>query len=266
MSGTTPPTKSEVSVDATSVEPDRKPLLPSPALAFFSAHHFSPSPSGVDSNLLLLLHGLGDSDNSFFTLGQTLQRTLPQTAVLTLQAPHQVPFLHGPHWMWYASFDSFGSLLTKPNPSQTVGGMVKVLDHLLACGWSARQIHMFGFGQGATVALETLVAWSKTHTEPLGSIVSVSGELVSHPTSTPSSTPVLHVYRSTQPSADSSDRWASHRKASTALTLHRLPPHPSQGEEAMLRAEEWHPVMRFWSRFFRNRTSWERKGEVVQVG
>ncbi|KAF6767224.1 Phospholipase/carboxylesterase/thioesterase [Kalmanozyma brasiliensis GHG001] len=262
MSTSTP----EISVDASSIEPDRKPLLPSPTLTFFSAHHFSPSPSGIDSNLLLLLHGLGDSDSSFFTLGQTLQRTLPQTAILTLQAPHLVPFLHGPHWMWYPSFDGLGELLTKPNPSQTVDGMVKVLEHLVRCGWAARQIHLFGFGQGATVALETLVSWSRTHNEALGSVVSVSGEMLSHPTSVASPTPVLHVYRSASPIPDNSTRWASHRKASSAFQLHRLPPHPQQGEEAMLRNNEWDPVMRFWSRFLRNRTTWEREGKVVQVG
>lgn len=51
------------------------------------------SPSGVDSSLLVFLHGLGDNEKPFFQLGQQLQNTLPQTAVLSLRAPKQVPAL-----------------------------------------------------------------------------------------------------------------------------------------------------------------------------
>ncbi|CBQ70137.1 conserved hypothetical protein [Sporisorium reilianum SRZ2] len=255
----------EIPVDATRREAITKPLLPTAALSKFSAHHFSASPSGVDSNLLLLLHGLGDTDRGFFALGQTLQRTLPQTAVLTLQAPHAVPFLDGAHWMWYASFDRFGELLTAPNPTQTVSDVLALLEHLVAqCAWPAGSIHLFGFGQGATVALETMVHWSTTHpANALGSIVSVSGTLVSHPTTPPSPTPVLQVYRSLTDTHTA--RWASHRKATSSLQLHRLPLAKGQ-EEAMLTGTEWDGVMQFWARLLRSRSSWERDGEVVRLG
>lgn len=264
MSSSTKP----VEVTATQ-ELAQKPLLPAPqVLSKFSGHHFSPSPSGVDSNLLILLHGLGDSDIGFFNLGKNLQKTLPQTAVLTLQAPHLVPFLDGPHWMWYSSFDRFGELLTKPNPTATVAGFEAVLEHLVGkCGWSSSSIHTFGFGQGATIALETLVSWTKSHKQPLGTIVSISGELISHPTlDKPSPTPILHIYRSLTDIPQTASKWASHRKASSALTLHRLPLTPDGQEEAMLRGKEWDKVMRFWSRFLRNRSTWELKNEVVQLG
>ncbi|TKY88002.1 hypothetical protein EX895_003098 [Sporisorium graminicola] len=230
-------------------------------------HHYSASPNGVDSNLLILLHGLGDSDAGFFGLGKNLQKTLPQTAVLTLQAPHKVPFLDGPHWMWYPSFDQFGELLSKPNPTQTVTDLIAVLDHLLQCGWSDKSIHLFGFGQGGTVALETLVRWSSSAKDPLGSVVSVSGELISHPTQNPASTPVLHIYRSPHNNdADSnSTRWASHRKATSALQLHRLTLGAGGAEEAMLRGPEWDAVMQFWAKFWRSRSTWEIEGEAVPV-
>ncbi|CDS81955.1 uncharacterized protein SPSC_00137 [Sporisorium scitamineum] len=260
-------TSKGIEVDATKTEKAKKPLLSSPALSKFSAHHFSPSPNGVDSNLLILLHGLGDSDTGFFSLGQNLQRTLPQTAVLTLQAPLAVPFLDGPHWMWYPSFDQFGELLTKPNPTQTVKDLIAILEHLVSqCGWLSSSIHIFGFGQGATVALETLVRWSSTHPQPLGSIVSVSGTLLSHPTHQPSSsssTPVLQIYRSHN--EPSNTRWASHRKSTSSLTLHRLPLATGGVEEAMLKGQQWDCVMEFWSKFLRNRSSWELQGSVVQL-
>ncbi|SOV01902.1 uncharacterized protein UDID_08185 [Ustilago sp. UG-2017a] len=252
-----------------------KPLLPSPALSNFSGHHYAQSPSGVDSNLLILLHGLGDSDAGFFNLGKNLQNTLPQTAVLAIQAPHAVPFLDGgKHWMWYPSFDQFGELLTQPNPSTTLQNMVSVLEHLTEkCGWSPSSIHIFGFGQGATIALETLVSWSKTHpnpTERLGSIVSISGEILSHPATTiTTATPVLQIYRSrTGIARETATKWASFRKAfGSAFSLQRLNVTEQGSDEAMLRGGwgEWDGVIQFWSKFLRNRSAWEREGKVVPL-
>lgn len=69
---------------------------------------YKPAPCGIDSNLLLLLHGLGDTADPFFSLGQRLQQTLPQTAVLSVQAPLRVPLLEEEAWMWYDSFDALG--------------------------------------------------------------------------------------------------------------------------------------------------------------
>ena len=81
----------------------------------------------------------------------------------------------------------------------------------------------------------------------------------------PSSTPVLHIYRSRSDTPKDSARWASHRKASAALTLHRLALGPDGSDEAMLRANEWDAVMQFWSKFLRNRSSWELEGKVVPL-
>ncbi|KIS66361.1 uncharacterized protein UMAG_10204 [Mycosarcoma maydis] len=255
----------EVAVDATKVELVSKPLLASAALNKFSGYHFNPSSSGVDSNLLILLHGLGDNDSGFFNLGQNLQKTLPQTAILTLQAPLKVPFLEGDHWMWYPAFDQFAELLTKPNPTVTVASVVALLDHLVGkCGWSAGSIHIFGFGQGATLALEVLISWSKSHSQPLGSIVSIHGSFISHPTISSSSTPVLHIYRSAREIPLDSTRWSSHRKSTSALTLHRL--RGNEEDESMLKGSEWDSVMSFWSKFFRNRIKWELEGKVVPIG
>lgn len=269
-----PTSSNPIEVSATP-EAVQKPLLPSPPLSKFSGHHYAQSPSGVDSNLLILLHGLGDSDTAFFNLGKSLQKTLPQTAVLTIQAPHAVPFLDGgKHWMWYPSFDQFGELLTKPNPSTTLQHMIELLEHLTQkCGWLSSSIHIFGFGQGATIALETLVSWAKQHpnpTEKLGSIVSISGELLSHPTATITiATPVLQIYRSrTSIPKDTASRWASFRKAfGSAFSLQRLNVTEQGAEEAMLRGEkrEWDGVMQFWSKFLRSRSAWEREGKVVPL-
>lgn len=63
---------------------------------------YSPSQDGIDQNLLVLLHGLGDSKTPFAKLGQQLK--LPQTATLSVQAPEPVPYLEGCH-QWFPSFD-----------------------------------------------------------------------------------------------------------------------------------------------------------------
>ncbi|GAC97885.1 hypothetical protein PHSY_005473 [Pseudozyma hubeiensis SY62] len=256
-------TKKEIAVDVTNVELVKKPLVPVEGLKKFSGYHFSPAPSGVDSNLLILFHGLGDTDRGFFNLGQSLQKTLPQTAVLTLQAPLRVPFLEGDHWTWYPAFDQFAELLTKPNPTETVANLTCVLQHLVGkCGWRSSSIHIFGFGQGATLALETMVHWSRTQHSNLGSVVSVHGELISHPTSA-SSTPVLQIYRSNRSIPHDSSRWSSHRKSTSALTLHSLP--GLEEDESMLKGSEWDSVMTFWSKLFRSRSSWELEGKVSEM-
>lgn len=60
---------------------------------------YAPSHDGKESNLLLLLHGLGDTCKPFFELGK--QFKLPGTCVLSLQAPFP-----------YVLFPSFGRAAT----------------------------------------------------------------------------------------------------------------------------------------------------------
>ena len=68
---------------------------------------FQTSPDGVNENLLVLCHGLGDSDRPFHQLA--LQMRLPQTATVALQGPIEVPF--GLGFAWYESFDRTGQVI-----------------------------------------------------------------------------------------------------------------------------------------------------------
>ncbi|ETV71496.1 hypothetical protein, variant [Aphanomyces astaci] len=61
-----------------------------------------------NENLLLFLHGLGDTHESLFTLGQAMQ--LPQTAFASFRAPHALPFDLGYHWFDHA-LDAQGDVL-----------------------------------------------------------------------------------------------------------------------------------------------------------
>ncbi|CAE7066469.1 unnamed protein product [Rhizoctonia solani] len=137
---------------------------------------YSPSDDGVDENVLIVLHGLGDTMAPFVRMAKQLK--LPQTATLVVQAPDLIPFLDQGEEMyqWYTSFTSLGELIERPNPMPAVERIHKLIGYLQASGWS--NIHLFGFAQGGSVALESAVRL------PGGvkSAVSIGGGLVESPT------------------------------------------------------------------------------------
>lgn len=66
---------------------------------------YCPSPDGVDENLVLFFHGLGDKMKpNFVRLSQSLQ--LPQAATCCIQAPTPVPYLEEEGWQWFPSFNN----------------------------------------------------------------------------------------------------------------------------------------------------------------
>ena len=69
---------------------------------------YQSSPGGIDSNLLILLHGLGDTHKPFFSLGKKLQGDLPQTAILSLRGGNAVPFMEQSSWGYWDVWDSLG--------------------------------------------------------------------------------------------------------------------------------------------------------------
>ncbi|KAF8208213.1 hypothetical protein K438DRAFT_1574755 [Mycena galopus ATCC 62051] len=207
---------------------------------------YAPSDDGTDENLLILLHGLGnicqlcikgDTHIPFSKLGR--QFKLPQTAVLAVRAPDQVPFLYEESFAWFPSFDDLGELIESPNPTPALLLMDRIFRHLSDdCAWPANRIHLFGFAQGGSVAAEFGI---KVCRETLGSIVTVSGPLLSYPTlATLSLTPLLVAYR---PSAVPSSALAAFKKG-----FHRVVEHKMAADGGMPASKpEWEPIMRFWS-------------------
>lgn len=57
----------------------------------------------------------GDTSAPFARLGQQLN--LPQTAVLSLQAPERVPLLEEEAYQWWDSFDALGESASTPPSS-----------------------------------------------------------------------------------------------------------------------------------------------------
>jgi len=248
-------------------------IKPSPKSSKLPGQFFyAPSDDGTDENLLILLHGLGDTHIPFSKLGKSLK--LPQTAILALDAPEQVPFLYDEQsYQWFTSFDDLGEIIERPNPTPALQHLSKIIDHLTNdCAWPLNHIHFFGFAQGGSVATEFVIdLWKqqqlriKKSIDPtsfnhqsllgqeltplvsLGSIVTISGPLLSYPNtiSTLCPTPILVTHRS--PPSDMAllpGAFTAFNKAFGSVTESKMET-KDMGMPAS--KQEWDPIMRFWS-------------------
>ncbi|TFL03765.1 hypothetical protein BDV98DRAFT_525340 [Pterulicium gracile] len=229
---------------------------------------YTPSDDGTDENLLILLHGLGDTHVQFGKLGKSLK--LPQTATLAICAPLQLPYFDTPAFQWYPSFTLLGEPITHPNPSSAVTLLSTVFTYLTseACGWEAEKVHLFGFGQGGTVCVEFgLVHWQQQLAKwrggngtgaGLGSITTIAGPLISFPTlSKLSHTPLLVFHRApsqaVSPGNDIGGEGNEMTLPASAFTAFRKGYANIQetrgGAKGGMPAStgEWEPIMRFWS-------------------
>ncbi|CAE6537889.1 unnamed protein product [Rhizoctonia solani] len=214
--------------------PKRRPTRSGIGLEFV----YFPSDDGIDENILIVLHGLGDSMAPFVRMAKQLK--LPQTATLVLQAPELIPFLEEGEEMyqWYTSFTSLGELIERPNPMGAVEKVHKIIEYLKhECGWPTTRIHLFGFAQGGSVALESALRLAGVK-----SVVSVGGGLVESPTraGAGSGTRVLYV----GPSGGEQGL----RKGFGNVRTDEM------NEVRMIRGQnEWSTVMRFWSEVLERR-------------
>jgi len=170
-----------------------------------------------------------------------------------LTSENRIPYLYEEAFQWYESFDSLGDLLPNPNPTPALDLLARIFDHLIdGCGWCPQKIHVFGFAQGGTVAVEfALLRWRQqlqkspdSSIAPLGSVVSVCGSLLSYPTlKSPCPVPLLLFHRlpPAESALSSSDK-ASFRKGFGSFREVQV------GGEGMPRSKtEWEHIMRFWS-------------------
>jgi predicted esterase len=207
-------------------------------------------------NILLILHGLGDTETPFATLGRALN--LPYTACISIRAPSPVPALFtgsdAPsfHWGDDILFDqSTGEIdldagFTKATAmlwEQVVSGVL-----FEKCHYQPRDVMILGFGQGGMVALQ--LAALKPEIE-FGGVIPIGGRLPSSSSSTGSKakTPVLVLggSRSTQVTRSAVDvlkarfgeveyvKWV---KAGDSMPANR---------------EEMVPIMRFFARRLKSR-------------
>jgi len=140
---------------------------------------YTPSPDGVDSNLMLALHGLGDTPAGIDTFVRGLK--LPQTAVLSISGPHTVPFFGSgffrgltkdgrqlgpaPGTGSYSGASHDGALVPDASGDRvrSMANTMILLHELLSnlserCGWDASDVHGVGFGQGGSALLHLMAA------------------------------------------------------------------------------------------------------------
>jgi predicted esterase len=134
-----------------------------------------PSCARPPCNVVLFLHGLGDSAASFSAFPRALN--LPESLCISLQGPTPLPFdLGGFHWGDDILFDQgTGTMDFDAGFNKATHMITRVLREVLmeSCGYSAGEIMLFGFGQGAMAAL----ASAATLDVELGGIISVGGPL-----------------------------------------------------------------------------------------
>ncbi|KAI9637618.1 uncharacterized protein MKK02DRAFT_36495 [Dioszegia hungarica] len=252
--------------------------LPSASILRPWIFDYAPSPDGKDVNLLIMLHGLariGDNKAPFAQLGKSLN--LPCTAVLSLQGPLVVPLMESPtYFSWYNTFDPLFNPLPSPDPSPTLKPLRQLLETLTSAeiGWDLAQIHLFGWGQGGSMALELALSVGKDgipspagvgdKRKRLGSVTSVCGPLLSFPASTLGiATPIAYF---TRQSASSAAGQKVRKAIERAFKEVEIVQGQQGGGEAMPRGrEEWKGIMMFWGEMLGRDEGWKGSGEVFEV-
>lgn len=215
-----------------------------------------PQARGPTPNILFLLHGIGDSAQGFSAFGRAIN--LPETTVVTIQAPAPVPFdLGGFHWGDDVTFDTSSGLdmdagFTK---STRVLAQEVIRDTLVQkCGYRAREILILGFGQGGMAALSLareLAKGSGVDAEPLAGIVSIGAPfpLSGKKTGDKNRSPVLLM--AGRDSSVVSD--AAVRRTKEVFEFVEVSRYARRGDTMPSSREEVVPLMQFFARRLRSR-------------
>jgi len=155
------------------------------------AYKYRHSADKIDENLLIFLHGAGDTHAMFDRLGG--QMNLPQTATLSISASVQMevdngnqgkfvelPFGLGFTWFEEMDYQLTGDVLP-PNDSRRVSSLARAVRLMcalldsLAKTYIPERVFLFGFSSGACLAMESCRAWHESGKLPLGGAICVRG-------------------------------------------------------------------------------------------
>ncbi|KAJ9617291.1 hypothetical protein H2200_001012 [Cladophialophora chaetospira] len=210
------------------------------------------------TNVIIFLPGLGDTAGNFASFPRALN--LPDALTITLNPPFPLPFPLGPgdHWSEDLQVDtSTGNLDTESSPLTKATEVVAhdVIRKVLIdkCKYRPDHIHVFGFGQGGSVALGVPFRQSLSSLS-LGGVMSIGGPL---PLSTPlpgngkNKTPVLLLSGSKSPLATTdSSPLKRIKSAYEFITYHQW----KKVDDSMPKnRDEVLPMMQFWSQRLKSR-------------
>jgi predicted esterase len=156
-----------------------------------------------NTNLLILLHGAGDTHLPFDKLAHTM--VLPQTATLAISASRFHPLPFGLGYSWFQEMDyATGEALTQDHHARrtsldkAVYNFAQLLTMLLYEQWIvAERIFFMGYGSGATLIMELCQIWNLRHADrpALGGGICIGGGSAGPPadneTSNAQGTPIL---------------------------------------------------------------------------
>ena len=209
-----------------------------------------PPPPQQPINILLLLHGLGDSNIPFTTLGAQL--ALPETACISLQAPTPLPFdLGGFHWGDDLHFDSATGQMDFDTGFQNAVNMIArdVIESVLLekCSYLPRNIILFGFGQGGMAA----VAMAHSLAVELGGVVSIGGPLPSSSIINGKSKTPVAVLGGSSNTLITKSAVSRFKTAFDTVEYHKW---DKSGDGMPTNREEMLPIMKFFARRLRSRS------------
>lgn len=142
-------------------------------------HPASPNLAKI-SNIVIFLPGLGDTSANFSSFPRALN--LPSTLTVTLQGPIPIPFPDaGTHWGDDLVLDTSTGTIDADGTSFNTSMKLlaeDVITNVLfkKCGFKPHEIMLFGYGQGASVALAASLHSSISNLE-LGGIIAIGGLL-----------------------------------------------------------------------------------------
>ncbi|KAI4232702.1 MAG: hypothetical protein LQ352_008308 [Teloschistes flavicans] len=205
-------------------------------------------------NVLIMLHGLGDTKESFAKLAGQMQ--LPETVSISVQGPQPLPFgLGGFAWGDDFTFSESSGTMDYDTGFERSSRIIKeeIIEKALiqSCGYKPRNILLFGFGQGGMAALASSIA---LETE-LGGVVSIGGpqpsSISSHGDGTPKNqTPILVL--------GGSSNTLIHQSALTHLkkAFHHVEyvKWSRSGDSMPRSTEEMKPIMKFFARRLQSRS------------
>lgn len=210
-------------------------------------------PNNKPTNVIIFLPGLGDTASNFAPFPRALN--LPDALTITLNPPFPLPFPLGPgdHWSEDLQVDSSTGNLDAESPLTKATDVIAqdVIREVLLGKFKYRpdHIHLFGFGQGGSVALAVPLHISLASLS-LGGVMSVGGYLplsqITPATGTSKNrTAVLLLsgFKSPMASADSSS--LKRVKSAYEFTTHHQ---WKKADDSMPKnRDEVLPMMQFWA-------------------